>query len=154
MGPSCSNKPGQTTNLAKACSSFNTLCSIQISCDPVIFNHYNIFPLNFQYCKSVCTIMHHVSNNSLPANISNLFLYPTQVHSYNTRFSATGSFNIKYSRTNQLKNSFSIFCARIWNSIPQSIRTLPKHKFKVSLHHLFLCILELEDTYVHLTLLL
>ena len=99
-----------------------------------LFNHYNILPLNFQYCKSVCTIMHDVSNNSLPENIFNLFLYPTQVHSYNTRFSATGSFNIKYSRTNQLKNSFSIFGARIWNSIPQSIRILPKHKLK------FLCI--------------
>ena len=113
-----------------------------------LFNHYNILPLNFQYCKSVCTIMHDVSNNSLPANIFNLFLYPTQVHSYNTRFSATGSFNIKYSRTNQLKNDFSIFGARIWNSIPQSIRILPKHKFKVSLHQLFLRILELEDTHV------
>ena len=91
----------------------------------------NILPLNFQYCKSVCTIMHDVSNNSSPANISNLFLYPTQVHSYNTRFSEIGSFNIKYSRTNHLKHSFSIFGARIWNSIPRSIRILPKHKFKV-----------------------
>ena len=106
-----------------------------------LFNHYNILPLNFHYCKSVCNIMHDVSNNSLPANIFNLFLYPTQVHSYNTRFSATGSFNIKYSRTNQLKNSFSVVG-------PQSIRILPKHKFKVSLHQLFLRILELEDTYV------
>lgn len=74
-------------------------------------------------------------------DISNLFLLPTQVHSYNTRFSETGSLNIKYSRTNQLKHSFSIFGARIWNSIPQGIRVLPKHKFKASLH-----LLELEDT--------
>ena len=87
-------------------------------------------------CKSVCTIIHGVSNNSLPANILNLLLYPTQVHSYNTRFSATGSFNIKYSRTNELKNSFSIFGARVWNSIPQSIRILPKHNINLK----FLCI--------------
>ena len=52
--------------------------------------------------------MHDVSNNSLPANISNLFLYPAQVHSYDTRFSEIGNFNIKYSRTNHLKHSFSI----------------------------------------------
>ena len=31
----------------------------------LLFNHYNILPLNFQHCKSVCTIMHDVSNNSL-----------------------------------------------------------------------------------------
>ena len=92
--------------------------------------------------------MHDVSNNSLLANISSLFLYPTQGHSYNTRFSETGSFNIKYSRINQLKHSFSIFGGRIWKSIPQSIRILPKHKFKVSLHQHLLRILELEDTYV------
>ena len=69
--------------------------------------------------------MHDVSNNSSPANISNLFLYPTQV----------------------LSDNF-IFGAKIWNSIPQSIRILPKHKFKDSLHQLLLRILELEDTYV------
>ena len=113
-----------------------------------LFIEHNILPLNLQYCKSVCTIMHDVSNNILSANISNLFLHPTQVHSYNTRFSETGSLTIKYSRTNQLKHSFSRFGARIWNSIPQSIRVLPKHKFKASLHQLLLHILELEDTYV------
>ena len=113
-----------------------------------LFIHYNIFPLNFQYCKSVCTIMHDVSNNSSPESISNLFLYPTQVHSYNSRLSEIGNFNIKHSRTNHLKHSFSIFAARIWNSIFQSIRILPKHKFEDSLHQLILRILELEDTYV------
>ena len=128
------HKPRQITNLAKSCSSFNTLCPIQISCE---FIHYNILPLNFQY-----------SNNSLPENISNLFLYPTQVLIYNTRFSEIANLNIKYSRTNHLKHSFSMFGARIWNSIPQSIRILPKHKFKDSLHQLRLRILELEDTYV------
>ena len=92
--------------------------------------------------------MHDVSNNYLPANISNLFLYATQVHSYYTKFSETGSLNIKYSRTNQLKYSFSRFGAGIWNSIPQSIRVLPKHKFKTSLHQLVLRFLKLENTYV------
>ena len=67
---------------------------------------------------ALMTIMHDVSNTSLQANISNLFLCPTQVHNYNITFSATGNFNIKYSRTNQLKHSFSIFGARIWSSIP------------------------------------
>ena len=76
-----------------------------------LFNQYNILQLNFQYCKSVCTIMHDVSNNSLPANISNLYL--TQVHSFNTRFSENGSLNIK---SNQI--TFPTF-------IDFSIRHLP-----------------------------
>ena len=70
------------------------------------------------------------------------------MHSYNTSFSEIGNFNIYYSRANHLKHSFPIIGARIWNSIPQSIRILPKHKFKDSLHQLLLRILELEDTYV------
>ena len=67
---------------------FNSLCSIQISCDPIIqplANVYNILPLKgFQYCKSVGTILHDVSKNCLPENISNPFLEPTQGYSYNT----------------------------------------------------------------------
>ena len=95
-----------------------------------LFNLCNILPLNFRYCKSVCTIMHDVYNNCLPENISNVFLEPSQVHSYDIRFSETGRLCIKYSRTNQSKYSFSRFGARIWNSIPQRIRILPKHKCK------------------------
>ena len=93
--------------------------------------------------------MHDVSNNSLPVNISNLFFYPTKVYSCNDiRFSETASLNVKYSRTNQLKHSFSRFGARIWNSVAQSIRVLPKHKFKACLHQLLLPILKLGDTQV------
>ena len=138
MGPSCSNKAGQITYLREKCSLLNTLFSIQISCHP-LFNQYNALQLNFQYYKSVCTIMHYVSNNSLPANI----VYSTQVHSCNTRFSETGSLNIKCFRTNQLQHSFSRFDARIWNSIHQTIRVLLTHKFKTSPHQLLLHILKL-----------
>ena len=86
---------------------------------------------------------------SLPTNIvPYFFILHKCIAQYNTRFSEIGNFNIKHSRTNHLKDSFSIFGARIWNSIPQSIRILPKHKFKVPLHQLLLRILEMEDTYV------
>ena len=58
------------------------------------------------------------SNNSLPANISNLFLFPTQVLSYNTRFSATGSLYMKYSRTNNLhEKNFSILIGKVQCSL-------------------------------------
>ena len=87
-------------------------------------------------------------NNCLPEAFSNLFIEPSQVHSYDTRFSETSGLYIKYSRTNHLKYSFSRIGARIWNSIPLSIRVHPKLKFKASSHQLLLYILELEDTYI------
>jgi len=45
----------------------------------------------------------------------------TQVYSYNTTFSETGSLNMKYSTTHQLTDTFIFlrFGARIWNSIPE-----------------------------------
>ena len=51
-------------------------------------------------------------------------------------------------RLNLLKYSFSRFGARIWNSVPQSMRVLPENKFKASLDQLLLHILELGDTYM------
>ena len=71
----------------KTCSSFNSLCSIQISCDPatatnIISSHW-AFNAASQFALFY---IHDVSNNSLLPNISKLFLNPTQGHSYNTRF--------------------------------------------------------------------
>ena len=65
MGPSCSNKAGQITYLTGKFSSFNSLFSLQISCDAVI--QLNI---NFQYFKSVCTIMHDVYSITQPKCIA------------------------------------------------------------------------------------
>ena len=64
--------------------------------------------------------MHDVSNNVIPPNVSNLFTYSSKVHHHNTRFSASGNFYIKCSRTDHMKNSFSRISAKLWNSIPVS----------------------------------
>ena len=48
-----------------------------------------------------------------------------------------------------MKNSLSRTGAKIWNSIPDSDRALPKYKFiKNTLQHRLLDILIQEDTYV------
>lgn len=64
MGPSCLNNPGQTTVAKKRALRLIHFAPHRSHAMP-LFNHYNILPLNFQYCKSVCTIMHDVSNNYL-----------------------------------------------------------------------------------------
>ena len=64
--------------------------------------------------------MHDVSHNVIPPNVSNLFTYSSKVHHHNTRFSASGNFYIKCSRTDHMKNSFSRISAKLWNSIPVS----------------------------------
>ena len=112
-----------------------------------LFKLLNVFPLNLLYFKTICYIMHDVFNNVTPPNVSNLFTYSSKIH-HNTRFSVAGNFYLKYSITNHLKNSFSSIGAKIWNSIPNSDRALPKYKFKDILQNRLLDILTQENTYV------
>ena len=53
-----------------------------------------------------------------------------------------------------MKNSFTRIGAKIWNSIPDSDRVLPKYKFENTLQSRLLDILIQEDTYVGLRTLL
>ena len=70
------------------------------------------------------------------------------------KYWCTGNFYIRHSRTDQVKNSFSRIGAKIWHSIPDSDRVLPKYKFKNTLQSRLLDILIQEDTDVGLRTLL
>ena len=70
------------------------------------------------------------------------------------KYWCTGNFYIRHSRTDQVKNSFSRIGAKIWHSIPDSDRVLPKYKFKNTLQSRLLDILIPEDTCVGLRTLL
>ena len=78
-----------------------------------LFKLSYVLPLNFLYFKTICLIMHDVSNNVTPPNVSKLFTYSSKVHHHNTRFSAAGNFYIKHSRTGHMKSSFSRIGAKI-----------------------------------------
>ena len=91
-----------------------------------LLNTSNILPLNLHYFKTI-SLMMHVFNSLTPINISNLFTSSAKIHRYNTRFSATSNFYIKSSRADNLRNSFSCLGAKIWNNIPESIRSLSKN---------------------------
>ena len=51
------------------------------------------------------------------------------------------------SQLNHHKNSFSIVWAKIWNSIPESYRSLPKHIFKKKIQALLFATLGSLDSY-------
>ena len=91
-----------------------------------LFIPTNILPLTLLYFKNRSILMHDVYNKVLPSDISDLFTPTKHVHHYNTRSSTAGDFYINYSRLTHYKNSFSIMGAKIWNSIPNVMRELPK----------------------------
>ena len=113
-----------------------------------LFISSNTIPINMLYFKSVSILMHDVFNKKTPCNISNLFNYSNELHNYNTRFSLAGNYYIKYSRCNHLLKSFSRLGAKIWNSIPQELRKVPKFVFKANLQNGLLVVLMEEDDYV------
>ena len=70
------------------------------------------------------------------------------------QYLCTDNFHIKHSKTDQVKNSFSRIGAKIWNSILDNDRVLPRYKFKNTLQSRLLDILIQEDTNVGLRTLL
>ena len=113
-----------------------------------LFISSNTIPINMLYFKSVSILMHDVFNKQTPCNISSLFTCSNELHNYNTRFSLAGNYYIKYSRCNHLLKSFSRLGAKIWNSIPQELRKVPKFVFKANLQNRLLEVLMEEDDYV------
>ena len=90
-----------------------------------------------------------ITTNSAPQNICSLFTSTQDIHQYNTRSASSGNYMyyINHSRLNHHKNSFSIVGAKIWNSIPESYRRLPKHIFKKKMQALLFVTLETLDSY-------
>ena len=73
----------------------------------LLFDLYDVLPLNFLYFKSICIIKHAVFNNKAPLNNSSFVTLVSDTHYYNTRFSQAGTFAIQNSRTQQTIKSFS-----------------------------------------------
>ena len=98
--------------------------------------------------------MYDISNNSAPRNVMDLFTQVATVHSYNTKSSTAGNYQIKSSRTNQQHNAFSRVGAKVWNSVPEYLRNLKKKDFTRKIHTLLIETINNEDDYVDLCLIL
>ena len=57
-----------------------------------LFVDANILPLKFVYYESIANLMFDVRNSIAPSNIQDLFQDISNVHSYNTRSSASSNF--------------------------------------------------------------
>ena len=98
--------------------------------------------------------MHDINNDKAQANMLNLFQKTSNIHSYNTRSSSSGKFYVKNLRLEIQNNSFSRFGVKLWNKIPSYISDLPKKAFKRALHKLLFDILEKEDNYIQIPMII
>ena len=84
----------------------------------------------------------------------NLFQKTSNIHSFNTRSSTSGKFYVKSSRLEIQNNSFSRLGVKLWNKIPRYITNLPKKAFKRVLRKLLFDILEKEDDYIQIPMII
>ena len=71
--------------------------------------------------------MHDIDHDLAPQNMKNLFTRIALIHSYSTKAAAAGKFHVIHSWTKRQQNqSFSRLGARIWNKIPELLKSKPK----------------------------
>lgn len=92
--------------------------------------------------------MFDIWNRTVPSNIQDLFQDISNVHSYNTRSSASNDFYTKPSRLSVQVNSFSRIGVKVWNAIPQALRNLSKNASKRKLKQILFNILGSQDSYI------
>ena len=80
----------------------------------------------------------------------NLFKKTSSIHLYNTRLFTSGKFYVKSCRLEIQNNSFSRLGVKLWNEIPRYITDLPKKTFKRVLRKLLFDMLEKEDDYIQI----
>ena len=98
--------------------------------------------------------MYDINNCRAPTNMLNLFQKTSNIHSYNTRSSTSGKFFVKGSRLQIQNNSFSRLGVKLWNKIPCYVTDLPKRTFKRVLRKLLFDILEKEDDYIQIPMII
>ena len=68
-----------------------------------------------------------------------MFTKSTDVHSYNTRSSSKGNFDVKFCKSRQRSFCASIIGAKLWNQLDITLRTVPSlslFRFKLRKHFL------------------
>ena len=91
--------------------------------------------------------MYDINCKTSPSKLLDPFTRADFCHSYNTRSASAGRFYIKHSRLKQQSHSFSRIGCKIWNGLPEHLRTKNKTSFKKCLQQTLLQLLEHEENY-------
>ena len=92
--------------------------------------------------------MFDIRRRNAPRNIRDLFEDISNIHSYNTRSSASNNFYRQSSRFSIQLNSFSRIGTTIWNEMPLTLRNLSKNNFKRKIKRKLFDILTSDDSYL------
>ena len=113
-----------------------------------LFSDAGILPLQFSYYELAANLMFDIRRRNAPRNIRDLFEDISNIHSYNTRSSASKNFYTQSSRLSIQLNSFSRIGTTIWNEMPLTLRNLSKYNFKRKIKRKLFDILTSDDSYL------
>ena len=69
-------------------------------------------------------IVHRAKNNNLPTKIQKLFKSIDNTHSYFTRSSSKGNFDVKYRRTKMKSMTISVKGVKLWNELEEYMHNI------------------------------
>lgn len=113
-----------------------------------LFSDAGILPLQFSYYELAANLMFDIRHRNAPRNTRDLFEDISNIHSYNTRSSASNNFYTQSSRLSIQLNSFSRIGTTIWNEMPLTLRNLSKYNFKRKIKRKLFDILTSDDSYL------
>ena len=116
-----------------------------------LFIKSNCLPISFLFFLQLCNLMYYIHAQVAPINLLNQFAKTRTIHDYNTRSSSNECFAVKTSRTEKGKNYFTRISVSIWNSIPQSLKSLNKSEYQNKIKNLLLDVLNCEDDYIEVS---
>ena len=95
-----------------------------------LFSDAGILPSEFSYYELTANLVFDIRHRNAPRNIRDLFQDISNIHSYNTRSSASNNFYTQSSGLSIQLNSFSRIGTTIWNEMPLTLRNFSKYDFK------------------------
>ena len=132
--------------LQKRALRFIYLADCRDSAIPLFYSS-NISPINVLFTETIAGLMHDVHVKKAPIKICDLFSYVADQHSYNTRAARNKNMYCLHSRLSIQYKSFSRFGVRLWNAIPQDIKSLSKKTFKKKVKNQLLSYVNKNGTY-------
>ncbi len=84
-------------------------------------------------------IIFKAKNNMLPINLQKMFITTDQIHSYSTRSSRKGNFNVKFCHTKRKAMSISIIGVKLWNQLDINVHNIKStNTFKRKMKNTFI----------------
>ena len=104
-------------------------------------NYYlnlRILKVHGLYNLEIAKFMHGHYNNLLPVCFSSFFIEMGNAHSYNTRSTVAGNYNVKGFRSSRGQRSIQYYGPKVWNDTPFDMRDISKVNFKTKYKNIVL----------------